>query len=71
MDTGEHLTSKANVIHFLRPFRPGGVVLCKSRDLTTPATSDSRYATCPACLSLLAPEDRAIRHDQVRRYGEP
>lgn len=62
---GEHLTSKG-VIHFQRPFRPGGVVLCKSKELTTPATSDARYATCPECLP---PGDRAIREDQIRRYG--
>jgi hypothetical protein len=70
MGTGEHLTSKANVIHFLRPFRPGGVVLCKSTELTTPATSDSRYVTCGKCLALLPPGDRAIRQDQVSRYGK-
>jgi hypothetical protein len=68
MVTGGEHTSSGNHVHFMRPFRPGGLVLCKSKELTTPATSDARYTTCEACLALLPPGDRAIREDQIRRY---
>lgn len=57
--------------HFMSPFIPasrGGVVLCASTALSTPATSDERYVNCSACLALMTPEQRAIQEEQRRRY---
>lgn len=57
-----------NTVHYSVTFTYDGPVLCGSKDLTKPATSDPRYVSCLACFPLMTPAQRALREEQERRY---
>ena len=57
-------------IHFSTVFGRGKTpVLCRSKDLNTPATDEPRYATCSECQSLMTTAQRSQREEQVSRWG--
>jgi hypothetical protein len=56
-------------VHYSTTFDGGRTpVLCKSADLSTPATSDPRYVSCDACAAIMTAAQRAQREEQQKRY---